>query len=105
MTTLSNEETSQSLIKSRKQSIDRSVRSLLSGMEQENTIGAETPVTRFQKVLKIYRGIKPVLTVLAALPLIPATWRAALVMFDQALEALSGVSGEITASFKAGKDL
>ena len=53
MTTLSNEETSQSLIKSRKQSIDRSVRSLLSGMEQENTIGAETPVTRFQKVLKI----------------------------------------------------
>jgi hypothetical protein len=56
-------------------------------------------------VLKIYRGIKPVLAVLSALPLIPSTWRAALVMFDQALEALSGVGGEVVASFKAGKDL
>lgn len=28
-----------------------------------------------------------------------------LVVFDQALEALSGVGGELTAQFKAGKDL
>ena len=43
--------------------------------------------------------------VLGALPLIPSTWRAAIVMFTQALESLSLVGGDITAQFKAGKDL
>ena len=74
-------------------------------MEQENTLVQETPNGRLQKVLKIFRGIKPVLAVLSSLPLIPSTWRAAIVMFIQALEALAVVGADITAEFKAGKDL
>jgi hypothetical protein len=101
----SNELSSQDAIKAGKRSVDRSVRTLMQELEHENTLIGETPAARFQKVLKIYRGLKPVLAVVSTLPLIPSTWRAALVMFDQALEALSGVSGELLAPFKAGKDL
>jgi hypothetical protein len=61
----------------------------------------DTPNSRLQKVLKIYRGIRRD----RLLPLIPATWRAAIVMFTQALDALTAVGGDITAQFKAGKDL
>jgi hypothetical protein len=98
-------EASKSIIEKTKRSTDRTVRALQQDMEQENTLVADTPNTRLQKVLKIYRGIKPVLAVLGSLPLIPSTWRAAVVMFTQALDALSSVGGEITAQFKAGKDL
>jgi len=105
MTINPNELSSQDLIKAGKKSVDRSVRALMQEMEHENTLVAETPVARFQKVLKIYRNIKPLFALISAIPLIPSTWRAALVMLDQALEALAGVSGELTAQFKAGKDL
>ena len=98
-------ETSENMIRDNKRVIDRSIRTLIQEMEHENTLVAETPLTKFQKVLKIYRGIKPLFTVLAALPLIPSTWRAAITMLDQALEAMSGVAGEIALQFKAGKDL
>ena len=102
---MNNYELSEAAITKSKRPVDRSLRTLQQEMEQENTLIAETPSVKFQKVLKIYRSIKPLLSVLATLPLVPATWRAAVVMFTQALDALSGVSGEITASFKAGKDL
>lgn len=102
---LNPKESSESTIKTSKRSVDASLRALQKEMEQENTLVQETPVGRLQRVLKIYRGIKPLLSVISTLPLIPTTWRAAIVMFNQALEALSGVSGEITAQFKAGKDL
>jgi hypothetical protein len=98
-------EVSEVVISDNKRGVDRSIRTLMQEMEHENTLVAETPLTKFQKVLKIYRGIKPLFTVLAALPLIPSTWRAAITMLDQALEAMSGVAGEIALQFKAGKDL
>lgn len=98
-------ESSKAMIEKSKRSNDRTLRALQQEMEQENTLVSDTPNTRLQKVLKIYRGIKPVLAVLGGLPLIPSTWRAAVVMFTQALDALSAVGGEITAQFKAGKDL
>ena len=103
--TTNSKELSETTIKRSKSAVDRSIRALMHEMESENTLVAESPLSHFQKVLKIYRGIKPLFAVLGRLPLIPSTWRAAIVMFDQALEALSGVSGEITAQFKAGKDL
>jgi hypothetical protein len=102
---MNNYELSKAVITDNKTSVNRNLRGLQLTMEQENTLIAETPAVKFQKVLKIYRSIKPLLSVLATLPLVPATWRAAVIMFTQALDALSGVSGEITASFKAGKDL
>ena len=105
MSTNTNHQASEAIIQSNKKIIDRGVRTLMAEMEHENTLAAESPVTRFQKVLKIYRGIKPLFKILSTLPLVPPTWRAAVVMFDQALEALSGVSGELIEPFKAGKDL
>ncbi|HEX8155065.1 MAG TPA: hypothetical protein VF698_18175 [Thermoanaerobaculia bacterium] len=96
---------SKSMIEKSKRSTDRTLRALNVDMEQENTLVQDTPNGRLQKVLKIWRGIKPVFTVLSSLPLIPSTWRAAIVMFTQALESLSAVGGDITAQFKAGKDL
>lgn len=98
-------EQSEAMIRDRKRVIDRSIRTLMQEMEHENTLVAETPLTKFQKVVKVYRGVKPLFAVLATLPLIPSTWRAAITMLDQALEALSGVSGDLVPQFKAGKDL
>ena len=98
-------EASKTVIEKSKRSTDRTLRALQQEMEQENTLVQDTPNTRLQKVLKIYRGIKPVFAVIGSLPLIPSTWRAAIVMFTQALDALAAVGGEITAEFKAGKDL
>lgn len=98
-------EASKEMIAKSKRSTDRTLRALQQDMEQENTLVQDSPNSRLQKVLKIYRGIKPVITVIGALPLIPSTWRAAIVMFTQALDALAAVGGEITAEFKAGKDL
>ncbi len=98
-------EASKTVIEKSKRSTDRTLRALQQEMEQENTLVQDTPNTRLQKVLKIYRGIKPLFAVIGSLPLIPSTWRAAIVMFTQALDALTAVGGEITAEFKAGKDL
>jgi hypothetical protein len=90
-------EASKIVIEKSKRSTDRTLRALQQEMEQENTLVQDTPNTRLQKVLKIYRGIKPVFAVIGSLPLIPSTWRAAIVMFTQALDALTAVGGEITA--------
>jgi flagellar motility protein MotE (MotC chaperone) len=98
-------EASKARIAQSKRSADRTLRALNQDMEQENTLVQDTPNARLQKVLKIYRGIKPVLDILGTLALVPSTWRAAIVMFTQALDALTAVGGEITAQFKAGKDL
>jgi hypothetical protein len=98
-------EASKAAIEKSKRSTDRTLRALQQDMEQENTLVQDTPNSRLQKVLKIYRGIKPVFAVIGSLPLIPSTWRAAIVMFTQALDALAVVGGDITAQFKAGKDL
>jgi hypothetical protein len=94
----------ETLLKGR-QSVDRSVRALMRDMEHENTLVQESPTGRLQRVLKIFRGVKPALVVISALPLIPSNWRAALVMFTQALDALSSIAPGFTLEFKAGKDL
>jgi hypothetical protein len=98
-------EASKEMIAKSKRSTDRTLRALNLDMEQENTLLQDTPNGRLQKVLKIWRGIKPVFSVLSSLPLIPSTWRAGIVMFTQALDALTAVGGDITAEFKAGKDI
>jgi len=102
---LNPKESSETHIKTSKRSVDASLRNLQKEMESENTLIQETPVGRLQRVLKIFRGIKPLFAVLGSLPLIPSTWRAAIVMFTQALDALALVAPEVTAEFKAGKDL
>jgi hypothetical protein len=96
---------SEELIAKHKRNIDRSVRTLMQEMEHENTLVAEPPIGRLQRVLKIYRQIKPLLALVGSLPILPYTWRSCLLMFTQAVEALAVAGPEITAEFKAGKDL
>ncbi len=85
--------------------IDRSIRTMTAEMEQgqESTLLPATQAGRIERLLKIYRGIKPLLTVLSMFPLIPNTWRAAIALFNNALEAVA--VGGVNADFKAGKDL
>jgi hypothetical protein len=87
--------------------IDREIRTLTAEMQQEQTLMPETQNGRIARLLKIYNGIKPLLTVISALPLTPSGWRAALVLFNNALAAVAAGAGadDVTADFKAGKDL
>ncbi len=93
------------MIAKNKRSINRNVRMLMQEMEHENTLLPETPVERLQRVLRIYRSIRPLLVLLRSLPIIPSTWRASLLMFTQALDALLAAGPSLTAGFKAGRDL
>jgi hypothetical protein len=63
----------------------------------------DSPNDRVHKVIAIFRSLRPLLTAITALPLIPNRWRAAVQLFVVALDALSadGAAGD----FKAGKDL
>jgi hypothetical protein len=56
------------------------------GMEMENTAGADTPAGRVQRLVKVYGSIKPLLTTLSMLPIIPAKWREALRLFIAVLD-------------------
>ncbi len=53
-----------------------------------------------------YALARPILLGLAAIPLIPATWRAALRVFLKTLDEVTATiqAGEVTETFKAGKD-
>ena len=102
---LNPKDASETAIAKNKKSVDRNIRTLMQDMEHENTLRPESATSRLQRVLKIYRAIRPLLAILGSLPLIPSTWRASLVMFTQALEALTLAAPEILAGFKAGKDL
>ena len=85
--------------------IDKAVKTLnVAEMEQENSLLPDNLSGRVQKLVKVYSAIRPLLTVVSTLPIIPAAWRAALTMFSQAVEAVVSAP-EISADFKAGKDL
>jgi len=102
---LNPKQSSEAAIARSKRSVDRNVRALMQEMEHENTLIQDSPNARVQRVLKIFRGIKPIFTVVVSLPLIPATWRAAITMLVQALDALTLVGPDFSASFKAGRDI
>jgi hypothetical protein len=53
---------------------------------------------RVQKLITSYAAVRPILAAVAAIPFIPANWRAVLTAFVITLD-------QVTASFKAGKDL
>jgi hypothetical protein len=87
--------------------IDQAIRTLDLHPVQARTILAPriTPGDRLQQVLKIYKGIKPLLTAVSMLPVIPETWRAAALLLVQSLDALAAVvPAGATVEFKAGKD-
>ncbi|MBV8545905.1 MAG: hypothetical protein JO093_14270 [Acidobacteria bacterium] len=54
--------------------------------------------SRAQRLLTSYTAARPILVALAAIPFIPANWRAIVGVLVATLD-------QVTASFKAGKDL
>jgi hypothetical protein len=54
--------------------------------------------SKSERLARTYAMVRPILLAVTAIPFIPTTWRAALRIFMAALD-------EVTASFKAGKDL
>ena len=59
----------------------------------------QTPATRTERLVTAFNAVRPILMALAsALPLIPAAWRTLLSVFVSTLD-------DVSASFKAGKDL
>ncbi|HEY0372629.1 MAG TPA: hypothetical protein VGD79_11545 [Thermoanaerobaculia bacterium] len=88
-----------------RQQIDESVNRTVASYEHESTLVAETPNTRFQRVLRIYAGIKPLIVFLTKVPLVPLAWRKGLTLLNQALESLATIGADVTVQFKAGKDL
>jgi hypothetical protein len=59
---------------------------------------AQTGADRVQRLMTSYSAARPILVAVASIPLIPATWRAI-------VTALVVTLDQVTASFKAGKDL
>lgn len=81
-------------------SIDHSIRGLmLAEMERQSTAMAETPESRMERLVQVYTAIKPLLAAVSTLPILPPSWRTALALFVQAVEAVA------SPLFKAGKDL
>jgi hypothetical protein len=79
------------------------------GIHQQKGALPDNLKGRVQKVVQIYNGIKPLLTAATKVPLFPMTWKTALAILIQALDALvsapdlagAGAGGD----FKAGKDI
>lgn len=83
------DESYEATIARNKRAIDRSINVVLREVERENELLQASAHGRVQRVLKIYRGLKPFFAVLISLPLFPSPWRAALFMFSRALEAIT----------------
>jgi hypothetical protein len=64
------------------------------------TAAEETENDRIARLLTIYLGIRPLLSALTSLRLIPPPWRKAIGVFMESLDSLAVLRG-----FKAGKDL
>jgi len=90
--------------KTRKQ-LDTCVRRVMSSFEHENTVMAASPAATFQRLLKVYQGLKPLLAFLTTFPLVPQSVRTGIGLLAQTLEAVSELAVPLTAQFKAGKDL
>jgi len=90
-------------IKDHKSGVDRGLRAMNAAVEHESPRMADTPKGRVQRAIKIYRNVKPLLTVLSTLPILPQAWRTGIVTFTQVLDSLTEI--DVNAEFKAGKDL
>ena len=65
--------------------ISSSVNSLGTG-DMENTATPDTQAGRMQRLVKVYGSIKPLLTTLSTLSIIPLKWREALCLFIVVLD-------------------
>jgi len=83
--------------------INRSIKTLdLSSMEQmESAAIGGSFVVDLDRLVQVYTAVKPLISVLTTIPLIPKAWRVALALFNKSLEAVTAA----VPAFKAGKDL
>jgi hypothetical protein len=82
--------------------INRSIKTLdLSTMEEENSVVGGSFVVNLDRLVQVYTAVKPLITVLATIPLLPQAWRAAIAFFNKSLDAVIVAVPD----FKAGKDL
>jgi len=81
--------------------IDEEMRSLdMAGLSMQSArAGGRDSVLR---LVLIYRAMRPILTVIASLPLLLPGWRAVIQMF---VATLDGIAVTTDPAFKAGKDL
>jgi len=56
------------------------------GGDMESKVTADTPAGRVQRLVTVYGGIKPLLTTLSTLAIIPPKWRDALRLFMAVLD-------------------
>lgn len=92
------------------QYINASIRTLAIEIAANNNVlpgeeNPDTPIGRIERLVKLYEALKPLLQTVAALTLIPRGWRSALSLFLAALEAVADGLADLSAQFKAGKDL
>ena len=92
-------------------SIDDQVRAFHADYNAQTAIQSTIKPSPIDRVVKIYSGVKPLLTVLASLNVFPFAWRSAISILMGALDALSTAAVavpdtvSVNADFKAGKDL
>jgi len=84
--------------------INQSIRSLDFDEFSGQFAIADTFNAQLQRLAKLYVTLEPLLTAVAALPLLPQPWRVALGLFVGTLDAVAS-SPETDPDFKAGKDL
>ncbi|HSY50003.1 MAG TPA: hypothetical protein VLC46_14405 [Thermoanaerobaculia bacterium] len=78
-------------------SIDSAVKAFdIVAFSSENEV--QTLGTRTERLVNVYQSVRPIILALSTIPLIPAAWRALLAVF-------AGSMDDLSATFKAGKDL
>ena len=71
----------------------------------QQVVGQQPPADqsgRLAHLVQVYAALRPFLTGLISTFFIPPAWRSAITVFVAALDA---VTGDVSADFKAGKDL
>lgn len=95
--------------------IDARVRALdLSVFAERQSVMAAGDEDLLPRLQSVYRAVRPILSIVAELPLLPPQWRDALRLFVATLDAIAAAGGvpadgplpaHPTPDFKAGKDI
>jgi hypothetical protein len=91
------------LFRKERRTIDKSASVVLAELARENALLADTPLLLVQRLLIIYRGLRPAFSLLLKLPMVPANVRKLLETLMHVLDDLD--SPEVIGRFKAGRDL
>ena len=88
-----------------RQTINTCVRTTINSLAEEQALIADTPNSRFQRLLQAFVLLKPLFLFLTTFPLIPQLWRSGIEVIVKMLESLVAIGPDVTVEFKAGRDL